>query len=128
MRQIHVKARMYRLRAFGAASPGDLAIACPVADYETLETHLAVQRVGQQPLVALNLDPVPARKARHHGQRAGVDRGGIALRMLGDQLFLADLRIALILALERTAVGKEMLGGRRDMRRDRKSTRLNSSH
>src|SRR3546814_3575060 len=36
--------------------------------------------------------------------------------MLGDQFILADLRVALILALEGAAVGEIMFGGRRDMR------------
>src|SRR3546814_12944825 len=77
---------------------------------------------------------LPGRKARPHGQRPGIDRGGMAHRMFRDQLLLVDPGIALILALERPAVGEEMLGGCRDMAgidalaRDRKSTRLNSSH
>src|SRR3546814_5066189 len=58
------------------------------------------------------LDPLPAREARHHGQRAGVDRRGITHGVLRDQLLLVDLGVALILALERPAIGKEMLGGR----------------
>src|SRR3546814_4043519 len=87
-----------------------------IADDEALEPHLALERVGQQSLVAVGLDSVPARETGHNGQRAGVDRGRIALRMLGDQFILADLRVALILALEGAAVGEIMFGGRRDMR------------
>src|SRR3546814_4393608 len=58
------------------------------------------------------LDPLPARESRHHGQRAGGDRRGITHGVLRDQLLLVDLGVALILALERPAIGKEMLGGR----------------
>src|SRR3546814_5861026 len=76
-------------------------MAVPVADDEALEAHFLLERVGQQPLVAVMLDPLPAREARHHGQRAGVDRRGITHGVLRDQLLLVDLGVALILALER---------------------------
>src|SRR3546814_19644421 len=86
-------------------------MAVPVADDEALEAHFLLERVGQQPLVAVMLDPLPARDARHHGQRAGVDRRGKTHGVLRDQLLLVDIAVARILALELHAIGKETLGG-----------------
>src|SRR3546814_1199524 len=70
-------------------------MAVPVADDEALEPHFFLERVGEQPLVAVMLDPLPAREARHHGQRAGVDRRGITHGVLRDQLLLVDPGVAL---------------------------------
>ena len=116
-RHEHVEPGVDRLRAIGDAASRNLPMPVPVADDEARKAHLVIERVGEQPLIAVMLDTLPAREARHHGQRAGVDRGGVAHRVFRDQFLFVDLGIALVLALERPAVGEEMLGGCRDMAR-----------
>src|SRR3546814_4168828 len=100
-RHEHVEPGVDRLRAVGDATPRDLPMAVPVADDEALEPHFFLERVGEQPLVAVMLDPLPAREARHHGQRDGVDRRGITPGVLRDQLLIVDPGVALILAIDR---------------------------
>ena len=73
--------------------------------------------VGQQRLVAVVLGAVPAGEADHDGERAGVDRGRIALRVEADEIGLGQHRIALVLAARRAAVGEEVLDRGSDVRR-----------
>ncbi len=114
-RHVHVEPGVERGEAIGDAAAGDLAVRVPVADHQALEPHPALEHVGQQRTVAVVLDAVPAREADHDGERAGVDRRPVALRVPGDQLGLADPRVALVLAFERAAIGEEMLGRRDHM-------------
>src|SRR3546814_14970381 len=69
---IHVEPGVDRLRAVGDAASRDLAVAVPIADDEALEPHLALERVGQQSLVAVGLASVPARKSLVSGTSVSV--------------------------------------------------------
>src|SRR3546814_11365204 len=82
----------------------------PIADDEAAEPHPILEHAGDEALVARHLDAVPTRKAGHHRLHAGIDRGDIGQAVDIAPFGLADRRIALLVAVLRDPVGKEMLG------------------
>ncbi len=59
---------------------------------------------------------VPAAVRRHDRRHPGLHRGDVAGQVQPPQLFLGDLRVALILPAERGAVGQEVFRARHDAR------------
>ena len=122
-RHIEVQPGVERGGAIGDGAAGNLAMAVPVAHDQPFKPHASFQHVGQQGGIAMVLDAVPTGETGHDGERARVDRGGIALRMGADQFGFGNLSVALILAILRPAIGQKMLGGGGDAERAQRLAR-----
>ena len=122
-RHIEVQPGVERGGAIGDGATGNLAMAVPVAHDQPFKPHAPFQHVGQQGGIAMVLDAVPTGETGHDGERARVDRGGIALRMGADQFGFGNLSVALILAILRPAIGQKMLGGGGDAERAQRLAR-----
>src|SRR5690606_13272667 len=96
-------------RAVVVAAALDLAVAVPVADHEAVEVEAALEHVGQQRLVPVQLGAVVAVERGHHRLRAGVDRGDVAGGVDVAQLGLAGQVVALVAALAGAAIAEEVL-------------------
>jgi hypothetical protein len=93
---------------------GELVDARPVGDHEAREAELALQDVGQEVAVAVHLLAVPAAEGGHDGADAGRDGGAVAGQVDGPEGGLVHLRVALVAAARRPAVGDVVLGAGQD--------------
>ena len=99
----------------------DLVDAGPVGHDEARETELALEDLGQQVMVAVDLAGARARERGHDDPDAGLDRVLVGRPVEGAQRRLVDVGHALVDGVARrggrapdaAAVAEEVLGGRR---------------
>ena len=94
------------------AATGQLPMAFPVTDDETVETHAALQHCGEQVAVAVHLVAAPTAEGCHDGLRTRGQCGEIARAVRFAQGPLIRWHIAPVLAIQGTAVAKKVLCGR----------------
>ena len=109
---VHVDAGHQHVEAIELGAAGDLLLRVPVTDHEAGEVPSAFEHVGQQPMVVVHLDALPAVVRRHHGQRPGLDPGRIAGGVHLAQRALVRQVVELIATGDRSAVTEKMLDGR----------------
>ena len=112
----YVESGRNRRGAVGWRASRHLRMAIPVADDEPVEAPAPLEHAGQQTRVAVHLDAIPSREARHHALDVGLERGDIGGGMKADQFGLGDSGVAAIAAFRRAAIGEEMLRRGDDMR------------
>ncbi len=84
----------------------------PVADHEPAEAQPSLQYIGQQIVVAVQLDAIPAVIGRHDDECAGIDRRGVPCAVHRTQAGFRNRGIALVAPTQRAAVAEKVLDRR----------------